>query len=178
MNFVVHLARFARSVTLIVRGDALGRTMSDYLVQQIRSTPNVQVKLGADVVGGDGGERLETLQVRDRTSNAVETIPARLLFVLIGALPHTDWLQGVVQRDAEGFIPTGHRVDPALWPLQRQPMAFETSVPGIFAVGDVRLESMKRVAAAVGEGAGAIQNVHQYLAQVKQQSEVAAGAAA
>ena len=113
--------------------------MSDYLVQQIRLTPNIEVRLGAEVVGGDGGERLETLQVRDRGSNAAETIPARILFVLIGALPHTDWLQGVVQRDPKGFIPTGHRVDPALWPLQRPPLSFETSVPGIFAVGDVRL---------------------------------------
>lgn len=171
---VVHLAKFARSVTLIVRGDALGRTMSDYLVQQIRSTPNIQLKLGAEVVGGDGGDRLDTLQVRDRASAAVETLPVRILFVLIGALPHTDWLDGVVQRDAKGFIPTGPRVDPARWPLDRQPMSFETSVPGLFAVGDVRLESMKRVASAVGEGAGAIQNVHQYLAQVRGPGEVKA----
>lgn len=171
---VVHLARFARSVTLIVRGDTLGSTMSDYLVQQIRSTPNVQVKLGAEVAGGKGGDRLETLLVRDRASGTVEAIPARMLFVLIGALPHTDWLHGVVQRDAKGFIPTGPRVDPALWPLDRPPMNFETSVPGIFAVGDVRLDSMKRVASAVGEGAGAIQNVHQYLAQVKGPGEVKA----
>ena len=171
---VVHLAGFARSVTLIVRGDSLERTMSDYLVQQIRLTPNIAVKLGAEVVGGDGDERLETLQVRARASSAVETIPVRFLFVLIGALPHTDWLQGMVQRDAKGFIPTGHRVDPALWPLQRQPMNFETSVPGVFAVGDVRLDSMKRVAAAVGEGASAIQNVHQYLAQARERSDVKA----
>ena len=175
---VVHLAQFARGVTLIVRGGSLERTMSDYLVQQIRSTPNVQVKLGAEVVGGDGDERMATLQVRDRTSGAVETLPARFLFVLIGALPHTDWLQGTVQRDAKGFIPTGHRVDPTLWPLQRQPMNFETSVPGVFAVGDVRLDSMKRVASAVGEGAGAIQKVHQYLEQVKEQSDVPSRAAA
>jgi len=161
-----------------VRGNALGRTMSDYLVQQIRSTPNVEVKLGAEVAGGDGGERLETLQVRDRASGAVETIPARMLFVLIGALPHTDWLDGMVQRDAKGFIPTGHRIDLTLWPLQRQPMNFETSVPGVFAVGDVRLDSMKRVASAVGEGAGAIQNVHQYLGQVKGPGEVKARLAA
>jgi len=171
---VVHLARFARNVTLIVRGNSLGRTMSDYLVQQIRSTLNVQVRLEAEVVGGDGGERMETLKIRDRVRNTVETIPARFLFVLIGALPHTDWLQGMVERDAKGFIPTGHRVDPTLWPLQRQPMNFETSVPGIFAVGDVRLDSMKRVASAVGEGAGAIQNVHQYLGEVRGQREVPA----
>jgi len=169
---VVHLAKFARNVTLIVRGNSLARTMSDYLVQQIRGTPNVQVRLEAEVVGGDGGERIETLKIRDRARNIVETIPARFLFVLIGALPHTDWLQGMVERDAKGFIPTGHRVDPRLWPLQRQPMNFESSVPGIFAVGDVRLDSMKRVASAVGEGAGAIQNAHQYLEQVKGQREV------
>jgi thioredoxin reductase (NADPH) len=175
---VVHLAKFARSVALIVRGGSLEHTMSDYLVQQIRSTPNVQVKLGAEVVGGDGDERMASLQVRDRTSDTVETLPARFLFVLIGALPHTDWLDGTVQRDAKGFIPTGHRVDPARWPLQRAPMNFETSVPGVFAVGDVRLDSMKRVASAVGEGAGAIQNVHQYLEQVKGQQEVQARVAA
>lgn len=169
---VVHLARFARSVTLIVRGDSLGGTMSDYLVQQIRNAPNVQVRFRTEVVGGDGGERLQALQLRHRDSGAEETIPARFLFVLIGALPHTDWLQGVVQRDARGFIPTGARVEPALWPLERAPMSYETSVPGVFAVGDVRLDSMKRIAAAVGEGAGAIQNVHQYLEQVRRPGEV------
>ena len=169
---VVHLARFARTVTLIVRGTSLARTMSDYLVQQIRGTANVRVRLESEVVGGDGTERLETLQIRDRAHGEVETIPARFLFVLIGAMPHTDWLQGTVERDAKGFIPTGHRVDPTLWPLQRPPMSFETSVPGVFAVGDVRLDSMKRVASAVGEGAGAIQNVHQYLEEIGEHREV------
>ena len=169
---VVHLARFARTVTLIVRGTSLARTMSDYLVQQIRGTANIRVRLESEVVGGDGTERLETLQIRDRAHGEVETIPARFLFVLIGAMPHTDWLQGTVERDAKGFIPTGHRVDPTLWPLQRPPMSFETSVPGVFAVGDVRLDSMKRVASAVGEGAGAIQNVHQYLEEIGEHREV------
>ena len=169
---VVHLARFARTVTLIVRGTSLARTMSDYLVQQIRGTANVRVRLESEVVGGDGAERLETLEIRGRAHGEVETVPARLLFVLIGAMPHTDWLQGTVQRDAKGFIPTGHRVDPTLWPLQRPPMSFETSVPGVFAVGDVRLDSMKRVASAVGEGAGAIQNVHQYLEEIGEHREV------
>jgi thioredoxin reductase (NADPH) len=176
---VVHLARFARKVTLLVRGDGLERTMSDYLVQQIRCTPNIEVRLGTAVVGGEGTDRLETLQVRDRSSGDVDTLPARFVFVLIGALPHTDWLDGTARRDAKGFISTGHRVDRARWPLQRPPMSFETSVPGVFAVGDVRLDSMKRVASAVGEGAGAIQNVHQYLEQADRQNEsvvrVAAG---
>jgi thioredoxin reductase (NADPH) len=169
---VVHLARFAATVTLLVRGPSLARTMSDYLVQQIRSTPNVRVVLESEVVGGDGAERLETLQIRHRSRGSIETIPARFLFVLIGASPHTEWLDGTVERDAKGFIPTGHRVDPSLWPLSRPPMNFETSVPGVFAVGDVRMESMKRVASAVGEGAGAIQNVHQYLEEAREHGKV------
>lgn len=173
----VHLAQFAHHVTLLVRGDSLSSTMSDYLVQQIRSTPNIEIRFGAEVVGGEGAERMQTLQIRNRTSNTVETIPARILFVLIGALPHTDWLAGVVQRDAKGFIPTGHRIDPKLWPLARPPMNFETSVPGIFAVGDVRLDSMKRVAAAVGEGAGAIHNIHQYMEEIKTHGNAAPGGA-
>jgi thioredoxin reductase (NADPH) len=109
---------------------------------------------------------LESLAIRDNGRNVVDHIPARLLFVLIGAMPHTDWLAGVVQRDAKGFILTGHDVDLRDWPLQRKPMTFETSVPGVLAVGDVRLGSTKRVASAVGDGAGAVQNVHQYLREV------------
>ncbi len=114
-------------------------------------------------MGAEGGEHMERLAIRDRTSNAVESIPAKLLFVLIGAMPHTDWLAGVVQRNAKGFSATGHDVALGAWPVARQPMSFETSVPGIFAVGDVRLGSMKRLTAAVGEGAGAVQQVHQYM---------------
>jgi len=162
----VHLAQFARQVTLLVRGETLSSTMSDYLVQQIHTTPNIEIKFGAEVVSGEGVERMSSLQIRNRFSNSLETLPVRMLFVLIGALPHTDWLAGVVQRDDKGFIPTGPRVDRSLWSLKRAPMSFETSVPGIFAVGDVRLDSMKRVAAAVGEGAGAIQNIHRYLEEI------------
>lgn len=160
---VIHLAAFARRVTLVVRANSLARGMSDYLVQQILRTPNVEVRFGAEVVGAEGGEVMERLLIRDRASNVVETIPARLLFVLIGAMPNTEWLAGVVQRDAKGFIVTGHDIDPGSWTIDRKPMSFETSVPGIFAVGDVRLGSMKRMASAVGEGAGAVQQVHQYL---------------
>jgi thioredoxin reductase (NADPH) len=169
----IHLAAFARRVTLVARANALGGGMSDYLVQQIQSAPNLDVRLGAEVVGAEGEELMERLAIRDRASQAVETIPARLLFVLIGALPHTDWLASAVQRDAKGFIVTGHEVDPAGWPIARRPMSFETSVPGVFAVGDVRLGSMKRVASAVGEGAGAVQQVHQYLAQVAEEAAAA-----
>ena len=142
--------------------------MSDYLVQQIRRTPKIEVRLDAQIVGGVGSDSLESLAIQDKARNVIETIPATLLFVLIGATPHTDWLADVVQRDAKGFIVTGHDVDLSAWPLQRKPMSFETSVPGIFAVGDVRLGSTKRVASAVGEGAGAVENVHQYLNEAGQ----------
>jgi thioredoxin reductase (NADPH) len=163
----IHLAAFAHRVTLVVRADSLESGMSDYLVQQIRSTPNIDVRLGTEVVGAKGDELLERLAIRDRADNVVETIPAKLLFVLIGAMPHTDWLESAVQRDAKGFIVTGHDVDLETWPIGRKPMSFETSVPGIFAAGDVRLGSTKRVASAVGEGAGTVQNVHQYMEKVQ-----------
>ncbi len=163
----IHLATYARRVTLVVRANSLERGMSDYLVQQIRYKPNIEVRLGAEVVGAEGDDFMERLAIRDRASNTIETIPARLLFVLIGAMPHTDWLAGTVQRDAKGFIVTGHDVNLDAWPIGRPPMSFETSVPGIFAVGDVRLASMKRVASAVGEGAGAVQDVHQYIEEAQ-----------
>jgi thioredoxin reductase (NADPH) len=149
----------------VVRANSLEKGMSDYLVQQIRRSSNIDVRLHAKVVGGEGDELLEALLIQDTARNITETIPANLLFALIGATPHTDWLDGVVQRDAQGFIITGHDVDLSAWPLHREPMSFETGVPGVFAVGDVRLGSMKRVASAVGEGAGAAQNVYQYLSE-------------
>lgn len=158
-----HLARYARRVTLIVRADSLESGMSDYLVQQIRHAANIEVRLGAEVAGAEGEELLERLTIRDRASNSIDTIPMSLLFVLIGSSPNTDWLAGTIQCDRKGFILTGRDVDSQNWPLRRTPMSFETSMPGVFAAGDVRLGSMKRVASAVGEAAGAVQNVHQYL---------------
>jgi thioredoxin reductase (NADPH) len=142
--------------------------MSDYLIQQIHSTPGSDVRLDYEIVGGEGTDRLATLAVQNRKRNIIETIPATLLFVLIGATPHTDWLAGVVQRDGKGFIATGHDVDLGSWPMQRKPMGFETSVPGLFAIGDVRLGSTKRVASAVGDGAGAVADIHQYLNEADQ----------
>ena len=164
----VHLARFARRVTLVLRATSLEKEMSDYLVQQIHSTPGIDVRLDSEIVSGEGKERLETLIIQNKKRNIVETVPATMLFVLIGAAPHTDWLASVAQRDAEGFIVTGHDVDLGSWPIQRKPMSFETSVPGLFAIGDVRLGSTKRVASAVGEGAGAVANIHQYLNEADQ----------
>jgi thioredoxin reductase (NADPH) len=164
----VHLAHFARRVTLVARASSLEKGMSDYLVQQIHSTPGIDVRLDSEIVGGEGKDHLETLIIQNKKRNTIATVPVTLLFVLIGATPHTDWLAGVAQRDPEGFIITGHDVDLGSWPIQRKPMSFETSVPGLFAIGDVRLGSTKRVASAVGEGAGAVENIHQYLNEADQ----------
>lgn len=161
---VVNLARFATQVTLLVRSSALAASMSDYLVNLIDSADNVDVRYGVEVVDGQGVRRLEAVTVRDRASGATEQVPTDGLFVLIGQQPHTDWLDGVVQRDQWGFILVGDDVVDR-FPLQRRPMVFETTLPGVFAVGDVRAGSVKRVASAVGAGAIAIQQVHTRLAE-------------
>jgi thioredoxin reductase (NADPH) len=166
----LHLARWAASVTILARGDALGQSMSDYLVQQIERAPNIAVRLHTEVVDGKGGRRLEGLSLRDRHGGATEDIPAAALFVMIGAQPHTEWLAGTVKRDDRGYILTGHDLlragrPPPGWPYQRPPLLLETSLPGVFAAGDVRYRSVKRVTSAVGEGAVAIQLVHDYLGE-------------
>lgn len=164
----VHLARYASHVTLLVRGYSLAATMSDYLVQQIRAAPNLTIRHGVEVIDGHGDRRLSNLTLRDRRSGATETVPAAALFILIGAEPRTGWLPQAIQRDQWGFVVTGNDLlpegkPPPLWPLERPPMPFEASLPGVFAVGDVRHGSTKRVASAVGESAVAIQLVHQHL---------------
>lgn len=168
----IFLASFARRVTLIVRGDSLESGMSDYLIQRIRHAPNIDVRLRAEVVGADGADLMESVTIADRVTSSVDTIPARLLFVLIGVIPHTEWLAGMIERDGKGFIATGHDVDLSAWRAGRAPMSFETSVPGIFAVGDARLGSMKRVASAVGEGASAVQQVHLYMKERRKPTPV------
>jgi thioredoxin reductase (NADPH) len=160
---VVHLSRFARRVSLIVRAPSLESGMSDYLVQQIRRLPNADVRLQSEIVDAAGGHRIEQISVKNGATGQVEVVPVRLVFVLIGALPHTSWLDGVVQRDARGFLVTGGDIDPEHWQLARRPFRFETSMPGVFAAGDVRLGSLQRIASAVGEGAGVVQQVHQFL---------------
>jgi thioredoxin reductase (NADPH) len=162
---VLHVSKNARRVTLLVRGDSLERGMSDYLVQEIRRRPNVEVRLRTEVVAGEGDVALKKIVVADRTRGSQETIAADLLFVLIGAQPHTDWLAGTVQRDRNGFILTGRDVEQngVIRVSNREPLRFETSMPGVFAVGDVRSGSVKRVASSVGEGAAAVQDVHERL---------------
>jgi thioredoxin reductase (NADPH) len=157
---VLHLARYARRVLLLVRGDVLERSMSDYLVQAIRHAENVEVRLSAEIVRLHGDHQLERLTVRDRARGVEEELPASLLLVLIGSLPQSGWLAGAVECDAQGFVLTGEDVTAV---EGRAPRSLETSMPGVFAAGDVRHGSVKRVASAVGEGAVAVQLVHEYL---------------
>ena len=159
----LHLAKFAARVTLLVRGGSLEASMSDYLVSQLQATPNVHVRLRTRVVDGWGGERLETLTLEDVGIGQREEVAAAAVFVLIGAEPRTEWLRAVIQRDDRGYILTGRDVIREEWQLERSPLQFETSMPGVFAVGDARHGSVKRVASAVGEGSVAITSVHQYL---------------
>jgi thioredoxin reductase (NADPH) len=161
----VHLASFARSVTILTIDERLGDFMSDYLVQKVRATPNVAVELHTEVVDGHGRQRLEGLTLRDRHTAATRTVAASALFVLIGAEPRTEWLEGAVERDERGYVRTGGDLGAGGWPLERPPLLLETSMPGVFAAGDVRYRSVKRVASAVGEGSIAVQLVHQYLAE-------------
>jgi thioredoxin reductase (NADPH) len=164
----VYLARGAKSVTILVRGDSLTASMSHYLIQQIAATPTIRVRTCTEVVAAEGDDHLERITLRDTATGATETVDAGWLFVFIGAAPLTDWLDGVVLRDDRGFViagpdlaPPGER--PADWPLERPPYHLETSVPGVFVAGDARAESAKRVASAVGEGAMAVMLVHRYL---------------
>jgi thioredoxin reductase (NADPH) len=163
----VFFSRHASCVTLVVRGSSLEASMSHYLVQQLSEIPNVVVRTGTTVTAARGGDHLEEIELADRTGR-VETVPTSHLFVFIGAEPRTDWLDGVLARDGRGFVLTGPEllVDgerPPGWRLQRDPFFLESSVPGVFVAGDVRSQSVKRVASAVGEGAMAVTLVHRYL---------------
>jgi thioredoxin reductase (NADPH) len=164
----VHLARYASSVTLFVR--ARGLTMSDYLVKQIGRAPNIRIRLNTSLLRAEGARRLEALEIRDTVSGATERLSAAALFVLIGAGPHTRWLGGALQRDEQGHVLTGTSVvrgisgHPA-WPEERAPYALETSLPGVFAAGDVRHGSPRGVAAAVADGATAARSAYDYLSR-------------
>ncbi len=159
----LHLARYCERVTLVVRAGDLGAGMSHYLVQAIDGDSTVVVRTDAEVSGGEGAGRLERVQIRNRTTGAVETIRADGLFVMIGAQPRTDWLPESARRDRHGFLLTGAEAAADGWPLERQPHPYETTMPGLFAVGDVRGGSVKRVASAVGEGSVVVAQIHQFL---------------
>lgn len=161
----LHLARYAASVTMVVRGRSLSTSMSDYLVRQIEAAANITVLLNTEIIDGDGDAHLEGLMLRDNLTGATRTVEAAALFVLIGADPCTEWLPETIRRDSHGFILTGQDVR-AGWALERPPLHLETSLPGVFAAGDARSRSMKRVAAAVGEGGTVISLVHEYLSSL------------
>jgi thioredoxin reductase (NADPH) len=160
----VHLAAHARKVTILVRRTTLAETMSRYLIDEIEGRLNIDVRYETEIVGGSGEGALESLTLRDSGQGVTETVAADAVFILIGAQPHTRWLPAQVARDRYGFVVTGTMTDD--WPLTRPPFMFESSMPGVFAVGDVRSGSAKRVSSAAGEGSVAIQQVHQYLQQI------------
>ena len=169
----VHLAKYAARVTIVARGGSLAASMSDYLLQEIAAQDNIDVRLHTKIIDGYGSRRLEGLVLQDSAGGETETIPATALFVLIGAQPRTEWLPASILRDQRGFILTGPDLNAAVDTseragLQRPPLLLETSMSGVFAAGDVRHGSVKRVASAVGEGGIAIQLVHQYFAQANQ----------
>jgi thioredoxin reductase (NADPH) len=167
----LNFAKYAEKVVILVRGEGLAATMSQYLIDQIQRTPNIQIWTHASVAEVHGGRRLEEISVLCSDTNTVERVPASSVFIFIGALPRTEWLAGLVERDDRGFILTGPDLikdgdRPKGWVLDRDPFLLETNVPGIFAVGDVRHGSVKRVASGVGEGSVAVQFIHQYLTKV------------
>ncbi len=160
----LHLSEYARRVTLVVRSDSLEAGMSHYLISQVERETNIDVRLGTEVVGGGGEGRLETLVLRNRAEGSTEEVAADALFLMIGAQPNTDWLPDEIAKGEGGFIRTGADVETdGAWSLDRPPLTLETSMPGVFAAGDVRSGSMNRVASAVGEGSIAIRLVHEFL---------------
>jgi thioredoxin reductase (NADPH) len=161
----------ARKVVIVYRGDSLRKSMSEYLVKQVEGRENIELRLNSGVVEAEGADHLERIAIRNSLSGEREIVPTQSLFIFIGAAPHTDWLDGVVERDERGFILSGpdlsrHGERPKGWRLDRDPYLLETNVPGIFVAGDVRHGSIKRCASAVGEGSIAVQFVHQYLKEV------------
>jgi thioredoxin reductase (NADPH) len=167
----MYFSKYARQVIMLVRGESLTNSMSQYLIDQIEATPNIAVRVYSSVVEVKGETNLEAIAIANSTTGATEISPAKYLFIFIGAQPRTEWLNDVVDRDEKGFILTGADLQvenryPRNWKLDRDPFLLETNIPGIFAVGDVRHNSIKRVASGVGEGSICVQFVHRYLAKV------------
>lgn len=165
----MYLSGFARQVTILVRGYSLAESMSRYLIDQIGATPNISIRTRVGVAAAYGSPNLESITIASAETGAAETVPAAALFIFIGAAPRTEWLGDLVERDKPGFILTGPDLlregkRPRGWSLRRDPFWLESSLPGLFAAGDVRARSVKRIASAVGEGAMAVQFAHQYLA--------------
>jgi len=167
----MYFSRFASRVIMLVRGDSLTKSMSQYLIDQIAETGNIEVWTHSNVIEAQGDSHLEALTIQNSQTHKVQTLPAKSLFIFIGAMPYTDWLDALIARDERGFILTGpdHTANgnlPSPWPLERDPFLLETSAPGVFAVGDVRHGSVKRVASGVGEGSICVQFIHRYLSDL------------
>jgi thioredoxin reductase (NADPH) len=176
----LHLAKHARTVTLVVRSDSIAKTMSSYLVRAVEQRPNVIVRPCTEVVDGEGHGHLERLTLFNRTQGTAENVPAAALFVMIGGVPHTRWLPDEIARDPQGYLLTGREIleHPEFpWPLDRDPLPLETSTPGVFAAGDVRNGSVKRVASAVGEGASVVRLIHEFLREDELSPEIVASPA-
>jgi thioredoxin reductase (NADPH) len=164
----MYFSKFARQVTMLVRGNSLSDSMSQYLENQIAATKNIEVRLNSSVTAVEGADQCETITIQNNKTCSTETVPASALLIYAGAVPHTDWLAGVVERDAQGYVISGQHLmlegkRPTGWTADRDPFYLETSVPGIFVAGDVRHRSAKGVTSGVGEGAMAVKLVHQYL---------------
>jgi thioredoxin reductase (NADPH) len=164
----MYFSRFARQVTMLVRGGSLSDSMSQYLEDQIAATKNILVRLNSSVIAVAGTDHCDTITIQDNKTRATETVPASALLIYAGAVPRTDWLAGIVERDEQGYVISGQHLmlegkRPTGWTADRDPFYLETSVPGIFVAGDVRHRSAKGVTSGVGEGAMAVKLVHQYL---------------
>ena len=164
----MYFSKFARQVTMLVRGNSLSDSMSQYLENQIAATKNIEVRLNSSVIAVEGADRCETITIQNNKTRETEKVPASALLIYAGAVPHTDWLAGIVERDAQGYVISGQHLTlegkrPTGWTADRDPFYLETSVPGIFVAGDVRHRSAKGVTSGVGEGAMAVKLVHQYL---------------
>jgi len=159
----MHLASCGARVTILSRSSSFAQAMSAYLIDEVENSPAITVRHGVEVIGGRGRGCLESLTLRDRRSGREETVPAQALFALIGTEPHTDWLPANIERDHSGFVLAGADLSPTRWPLARRPLLLETSLPSVFAIGDVRHGSVKRIATAVGEGSTVIRLIHQCL---------------
>ncbi|PWU20913.1 MAG: fused response regulator/thioredoxin-disulfide reductase [Verrucomicrobia bacterium] len=164
----MYFSKFAKQVTMLVRGSALSDTMSDYLERQIKDTKNIELRVNSVVTAVEGADRCEKITIQDTKTQASETVSASALLIYAGAVPQTDWLKGIVERDAQGYLISGQHLvldgkRPTGWTADRDPFYLETSVPGIFVAGDVRHRSAKGVTSGVGEGAMAVKLVHQYL---------------
>lgn len=167
----MYFSRYARRVVILVRGSSLAASMSHYLINQLKATPNIQIEFNTSVVEAHGEDHLEAISIHCAETNEKNKVPANSLFIMIGAAPNTEWLANIIERDERGFIYSGPQLTregkrPNGWKLDRDPGLLETNVPGIFVVGDVRHGSVKRVASGVGEGSVAISFVHQYLSKV------------